>query len=91
MFAVTCLFFLHLDGLTEVLDQADVSPDTRLDVRGISGHKTYSLVCFVFLMLSWAAATLPGLKISSAIGSLFLCMIGGSFDPMALPPLPLQL
>ena len=41
-----CLFFFQdFEGLTEVLPP-DVRRDIRVDVRGISGPKTYSLGCF---------------------------------------------
>ena len=45
MSAQKCLFFFQeIEGLTEVF--APVRRDIRVDVRGISGPKTYSLGCF---------------------------------------------
>ena len=43
--APTCSFFQDSEGLTEVF-APDVRRDIRVDVRGISGPKTYSLGCF---------------------------------------------
>ena len=43
--APKCLFFQDFEGLTEVF-ALDVRQDIRVDVRKISGPKTYSLGCF---------------------------------------------
>ena len=49
MSAPKCLFFQDFEGLTEVL------PDICVDVRGVSGPKTYSLGCFFVPDFSWEA------------------------------------
>ena len=46
MSAPKCLFFQDFKGLTEVFCPPDVRRDIRVDVRGISSPKTYSLGCF---------------------------------------------